>query len=313
MTTFDSRAYRGAEDLPPLVDFARRQMANRAPVLSYVHPDDVTWQLYLATAESDHIRLWFDAAGLAAYAIFEAPLHSHFDVRIGAQDVDALTIEILGWIETCRRDSYRPGETIPVAYASLGTNTVATECLESDTPRAVILEQRGWTPTDHHAVRYRRSLAAHIDVPVPDGYRARHVTEADIEARAELHRLAWNVWGPSQFSANRLRRLRATPEYREDLDVVIESSDGTLVSYCIAWADHATGIATFEPVGTREDHTGGGLGRATVMEGLRRLRETGMRTALIGTSSVNRRALRLFPACGFEFVERNVSWVKTVI
>ena len=113
MTTFESRAYRGAEDLPLLVEFARRQMASRAPALTYVHPGDVTWQLYLSTTESEHIRLWFDVAGLAAYAIFEAPLHSHFDIRVDSGASQALTVEILDWTEQSRRQpnhpAFRPG------------------------------------------------------------------------------------------------------------------------------------------------------------------------------------------------------------
>lgn len=144
------------------------------------------------------------------------------------------------------------------------------------------------------------------------GYRVRHATEADLEERAELHRDAWSAWGESAFSVNRYRRLRAAPVYREELDIVVEAPDGPLVSYCICWVDEATGVGVFEPVGTRPEYTGRGLGRAAIHEGLRRLRDLGMHTALIGTASVNEPALALYPSCGFEFVEKEVYWVRAV-
>lgn len=316
MTIYSSRSYRGAGDLGCLVKFAGQRTVECLPGLSYYHPGDVSWQLYLATAEMDYedIRLWFDGGHLVAFAIFEPPLHSGFDLSNEAADDGTLFDEVLDWIESRRRAVFKPDETVPIAYGSLGTSTVSTNCLESDHRRIAALQRRGYVPTTLHDVRYQRSLAGEIATPqLPRGYRVRHAVESDIEVRAELHREAWNVWGPSKFSPNRYRRLRAAPGYREEFDIVVESGDGQLVSYCLGWVDEPSGIGLFEPVGTRAAFTGRGLGRAAIHEGLRRMRKSGIHTARIGTSSVNGPALRLYPACGFTFVERADAWAKAVL
>ena len=316
MTTIVSRPFTGSDDLALLIDFARQQTIARAPALAYMHPGDVAWQLYLATSPVafECIHLWFEDGTLAGYAIFEPPLHSAFDLRNDRAAESGLLEKIIAWIEARRRGAYRPDEEIPIAYSSLGPGTVSTTCLESDLDRAEALKRHGFVRTELHGVRYRRSLREPIpEVPLPAGYRVRHATDADIEARAELHREAWSVWGPSRFSANRYRRLRETPGYRQELDIVVERAEGQLVSYCICWADEASGVGIFEPVGTSPDHTGRGLSRVAIHEGLRRMRALGLHTALIGTSSVNVRALALYPSCGFSFVEREDFWAKPVL
>ena len=93
---------------------------------------------------------------------------------------------------------------------------------------------------------------------------------------------------------------------------MVEGEDGRLLSYCVCWFDADNGIGHFEPVGTRPEVTGKGLGRAVVMEGLRRFKARGAHTALIGTASVNASALRTYVACGFEFVEREHYYSKRV-
>jgi len=48
------------------------------------------------------------------------------------------------------------------------------------------------------------------------------------------------------------------------------------------------------------------------MEGLRRLKERGAHTALIGTASVNEPALRTYAACGFKLVERQYYYSRLI-
>ena len=311
MTDFVSRPYAGEADLPLLIEFARRATIARAPGDTYLHPGDVVWQLYPATGAAwfENIELWFDAAGLAGYALFEPPLSAQFDLRPGIGYGGEPFAAMLAWAE--QRRGAAPAVQIPKAYAMLGDTTLATICLESDLERIAALESHGFEQTERHNVRYRRDLAGPVVVPpLPPGYTVRHATDADVEERAELHRDAWSVWGNSTFSAGRYRRLRAAPVYDEQLDIVVEAPDGQLVSYCISWQDRASGIATFEPVGTRPAYTGRGLARAAIHEALVRLQQRGMRTALIGTASVNAPALALYPSCGFAFVEKESYWVK---
>jgi len=313
---FSSRPYT-ATDLHAVVRFAQACTAVRLPGLTYWNAGDVPWQLGVFPAATDFarlVRLWEATPGeVVALAIFEPPLNFEFDVLPGLAGRSGIEDEILAWAESLRRQSLGAEGEIPKAYEMLGMDTLSTTCLDSDAPRIAFLEAHAYTAVERHAVRYARRLAEAISSPaMPAGMRVRHATDSDIEARAELHRDAWSVWGPSAFSAGRYRRLRQAPIYDEELDIVLEDADGRLLSYCIAWFDASNGIGHFEPVGTRPAFAGQGLARAVVTEGLRRLRALGAHTALIGTASVNAPALRTYAACGFELVDRQRYWSRSI-
>lgn len=314
MTLYSSRPCTAA-DLGLLSDFATRCTAARLPGLTYWNVGDFAWQLGVfprATDFSGTVRLWQDGGGrVAALAIFEPPLNFEFDLDPSLGFDSDVPGEVIAWAEARRRESLGSEGEVPKAYSMFDTGSITTTALDSDAGRTAFLSGRGYEPSERHSVRYSRSLDAPVQAPqLSPGMRVRHAEQRDIEARAELHRDAWSVWGKSAFSAGRYRRLRETAAYDETLDIVAEGADGRLLSYCIAWFDGANGIGHFEPVGTRPALTGRGLGRAVVLEGLRRLRERGAHTALIGTASVNAPALRTYAACGFELVERQHYWTK---
>lgn len=304
----------GAADLALIFEFTRQNIAARLPGRSPWHPGDIAWQLTAIEPRplAANVRLWDDANGLAGVAIYEPPLNVTFDIRADIAADDTLAAAILQWAEARRRKLLeRPGEDVPIAYAMLGAHTLATQVADSDTACIATLQRLGYTRAERGNVRYQRDLALPTpEAAIPAGMRLRHVTDADLEARIDLHRDAWSVWGQSRANVPDYRLLRASPVYDETLDIVLEDADRRFVSYCICWADAATGVATFEPVGVRRASTGRGFGRAVIHEGWRRLRAMGMHTALVGTASVNERAKRLYPACGFELVDGEHYYVK---
>jgi ribosomal protein S18 acetylase RimI-like enzyme len=312
--SFASRAYAGSADLDQLIDFAQKATGARFPRSTYMKGGDVVWMMFTPGFDpAANIRLWFDDDGLVAYAWFEPPLNMDFDIRPGVSSVDSLADEILRWAEERRRSLGRPGnEQIPKAYAMLGENTVSTKALESDQQRIALLLRSGYARTDRFHVLYSRSL---VEAPIaqPDldaGLRLRHATDDDLDARVDVHRDAWSVWGNSKVTVETYSRLRSAPLYDPELDVVLENSNGKFLSYCIGWLDSANGIGHFEPVGCRPDFTGRGYARAVTIEGLRRMQARGLHTALVGTESVNQRARVLYPSCGFVEVDRAHYYVK---
>lgn len=313
MTMFSSRLFTGQSDLDLIAQFSREMAKRRLPGVTYLHPGDVAWQLYLATTPAwfENIRLWFTGDRLVAWAIFEPPLTAEMDVNADFAS-DELFDGVTGWLMEKRRELLETSSEIPIAYSMIDEDGLSVTSLESDSRRNEYFASRGWQPTDRHNVKYRRSLLEPmVFAELPPGYTVRNVTEADIEPRAKLHREAWSVWGPSKFSASRYNRLRQQPLYNEQFDIVTVAPDGRLLSSCLGWVDVDAGFGHFEPVGTRPDLAGRGFGRAAIIEGLWRMQALGLHTAYIGTASVNERALRLYPACGFTFVERDVYWWKS--
>ncbi len=314
MNPFASRACTGAADLDLLIEFARNATGARWPCSTYMKAGDVVWMFFTPGFDPcANIQLWFDDGGLAAYAWFEPPLHVDFDLRADRSQDDSLADEILRWAEERRRNLAQVGgEAIPKAYAMLGKSTLSTAALNSDHDRISMLERRGYAKVDRHGICYSRSLVATPIAPpeLPAGLRLRHATDGDLEARADVHRDAWSVWGRSSVTAQTYRRLRAAPVYDPELDVVLEDAAGRFLGYCIGWLDATNGIGHFEPVGCRPNFTGRGCARAVTVEGMRRMQARGVHTALAGTASVNERARKLYPSCGFAEVDRTYFYVK---
>jgi ribosomal protein S18 acetylase RimI-like enzyme len=74
------------------------------------------------------------------------------------------------------------------------------------------------------------------------------------------------------------------PNVDLSLKVAVVSPDGNFVSYCGMWYDPEAGYAVIEPVATDPDYRKMGLGKAAVLEGIRRVGELGAKTALVGSS-----------------------------
>jgi ribosomal protein S18 acetylase RimI-like enzyme len=307
MKAFSSRTFSGAADLELLIKFAQHTTGARWPRSTYMKAGDVVWAFCESKPGDANIQLWSDGAGLAAYAVFGPPLSADFDIRPDRSPDDPLADEILRWAEERRRSLGRLGkEAIPKAYSMLGADTISTTALNSDQQRISLLERSGYTRTDRFRVLYSRSL---VEAPIAQlelgaGLRLRHATDDDLDARVDVHRDAWSVWGRSKITVENYRRLRSAPQYDPELDIVLEDASGRFLSYCIGWMDTSNGIGHFEPVGCRPNLTGRGYARAVTIEGLRRMQARGMHTALVGTESVNQRARVLYPSCGFVEVDR---------
>lgn len=310
MISYSSRPFAGLPDIPPLLDFARAGTRARPPGLAYWHVGDITWQLH-DLGPTDDVRLWEDSRGLAGFAAFEPPTVAQFGLRPGIPPGGPLFAEMLTWAEGRRRESLSDNEPVPVAYAMLGERTLATTAFDDDTGHIKALRARGYEQVERFGYHYARSLDDPIPPPeLPPGMRLRHATEADLDARIDLHRDAWSLWGPSGATVEAYQQLRTAPTYDEELDIVLEDADGRLVSYCICWADRENGIGEFEPVGTRPSHAGRGLGKQVLYEGFRRLRARGLHTAIVGTASVNERAAALYTSVGFDLAGLDHFWVK---
>lgn len=68
-----------------------------------------------------------------------------------------------------------------------------------------------------------------------------------------------------------------------DLKIAVIAPDGNFVSYCGMWYDKDAGFAVVEPVATDPDYRKMGLGKAAVLEGIRRVRELGAKKVIVGS------------------------------
>jgi len=320
--TIRSRLFTRA-DLAVLLEFISAVAAARAQSV-YLMTSDVAWRLP-GSAPKDNVRLWFDDAGLAGYVWFEPATAMEFDVRDDLGFGHPCVREMLEWSESRRRE-YPPAypRFIDLESMEAWTNEImqprapqsddglclTTMAFEHDASRVAFLEANGFRATRHFMPDYRRNLENPIpSSTLPDGMRLRHVTDADLDERVAVHRASWLR---STWSSDTYRKIRSNPVYDAELDIVLETPDGTFASYCICWLDRKTGVGSYEPVGTRADWRGRGVGREIIYEGFRRLRAKGMRAARVGTAGFNGPAQALYESCGFERIGTCRTFLKVV-
>jgi GNAT superfamily N-acetyltransferase len=73
------------------------------------------------------------------------------------------------------------------------------------------------------------------------------------------------------------------PNVDLNLKVAVVAPDGNFAAYCGMWYDPEAGYAVIEPVATDPDYRKLGIGKAAVLEGIRRVGKLGAKTAIVGS------------------------------
>jgi len=95
------------------------------------------------------------------------------------------------------------------------------------------------------------------------------------------------------------------PNVDLNLKVAVVSPDGNFAAYCGMWYDPEAGYAVIEPVATDPDYRKMGLGKAAVLEGIRRVEKLGAKTALVGSSQ------QFYYSIGLRPFTTTTMWKKT--
>ncbi|HEX3076855.1 MAG TPA: GNAT family N-acetyltransferase [Lachnospiraceae bacterium] len=130
------------------------------------------------------------------------------------------------------------------------------------------------------------------DYSLPEGF---HITS--MKDTFDLYQYRRVLWKGFNHELNGEGECNLTKEDEEEakaemirpnvdlnLKVAVVAPDGNFVSYCGMWYDPNAGYAVIEPVATDPDYRKLGLGKAAVLEGVRRVGELGARIALVGSS-----------------------------
>ncbi len=166
--------------------------------------------------------------------------------------------------------------------------TLDTACFEDDAWRLAVLEQHGFVVQPVYTLTFSRPLAEPIGEPLlPAGFHIRCATgEQEAEALTALHRAAF---GTEHMTVEERLAMMRVPEYDPALDLIAVAPDGSLAGYCFCSISHEEGscLGHTDPVATHPRFQRLGLARALMLTGLRKLKERGAETAMLGTSSEN--------------------------
>ncbi len=88
------------------------------------------------------------------------------------------------------------------------------------------------------------------------------------------------VWNPNDADLGFCEQ----PAHDMSLKVAVVAPDGNFAAFCGMWYDCDAGFAVIEPVATDPDYRLRGLGRAVVLEGIRRVEERGAKKIYVGST-----------------------------
>ena len=244
------------------------------------------------------IALWEDdVRSLAGFAVVDLVYNNlFFEIVPEARD-SSIAIEAIEWAAGWLRR---------VARSVDPDLSLDTTCFEDDAWRLAVLEQHGFVVQPVRALTFCRSLSEPIGEPLlPADFYIRSATgELEAEALTALHRAAF---GTEHMTVEERLAMMRVPGYDRALDLIAVAPDGSLAGYCFCSISHEQGSSRghTDPVATHPDFQRLGLARALMLTGLRKLRERGAETAMLGTSSENTAMQQAAQSAGF-----HLAWSK---
>jgi len=303
------RGYRDTQDLAAMLDvLVNGRKADNGSY--YVHVGDLKWWLYYPPLEGafwDHIHLWDDPkreGRLLGWALI-SPDWVGFDVYVqpelrGSDLAEAMYI----WAEE---------QAMGIAREKGKSTIYMLWGMHDDDVLARHFRQREYRLRRGY-VHFMRELDDTLSIGnVPEGFVVRACQgEAELTAKAKAQ---YGAFGSSAAFADyeqRYRNFMRSPVYDPELDIVAVAQDGRIGAFCIVWPDPVNKVGLFEPVGTHPDFQRKGLGKAVMLEGLRRLKQLGMKNAIVSTFEDNLGGIKFYKAMGFQTVFRLGTYEKDV-
>lgn len=256
---------------------------------------------YHPALDSDHMhlwRIWEDDGEMVAF--------THYEWRMGEgffqfhPEYRHLRDEMLDYAEEFLTGvSSKDGRKFLLAYVN-----------DYDAPMIHLLQNRGFQK-DPEETRpcYRYEIPNPFpEIELPEGFRLTSLAEECDWGK--VHRVMWRGFnhpgeppGGEEELISR-QKMFDTPKARRDLKVAIKAPNGDFVAFCGMFCEEKNQFAYVEPVATDPDYRRLGLGKAAVLEGIRRCADLGAKEAFVGSDQL------FYQAIGFQKVYNTECWVK---
>ena len=245
----------------------------------------------------ENIRLWMNENGrLIAWVVLQVPFWT-IDYCCNPEFNRELHPQILKWADEQARKIANTESGHPSWYVTVP---------EGQTDRIRDLEQAGFASQSNvgenswSQVLMKHSLQIPTGEFLPDGFHIRPLNGVDeVEAYVNIHR---SVFESRNMTIEWRKRTLERTEYIPELDLVVVAPHGELAAFCICWlAQDANGdiAGQIEPLGVLAEFRKLGLGRAILLEGLKRMHSKGAKSIYVQTESHRNAAFRLYESVGF--------------
>jgi len=270
------RAFRGGSDYEAVSEFliGLYQPENRdgnwlQPVweYAYTHP-------WFDEVSADKIGVWEDEGQIVGVATYELRLGEAF--LNTHRDYAHLKPEMLTYAEDHLSARGEDGKRRLKAYVA-----------DFDGAFGEVVGARAYKqhPDSHRPMSQFVIPSPFPAIGVPEGFRLKSL--ADDNDLRKMHRVLHRGFDhpgePPEDGIEGCKKMQSGPNYRKDLAIVAEAPTGDFAAYAGVWFDSVNRFGYVEPVATDPDYRRRGLGRACVLEAIRRCGELGATVAYVGT------------------------------
>jgi GNAT superfamily N-acetyltransferase len=181
---------------------------------------------------------------------------------------------------------------------------------DNDLPFLELVQARGYKK-DANAARplYRFDIPTSFPaIALADGFRLTSLAEECDWAK--VHQVMWRGFDHgddvpmTEDEFDDRRKMFDTPKARRDLKIAVVAPNGEFAAFCGMFFDEAGKFAYVEPVATDPRYRRLGLGRAAVLEGIRRCGLLGATIAYVGSDQP------FYQSFGFRKVFNSECWVN---
>ncbi len=298
--TIKFRNYNGQDDYVRIDEFLIEHHQPNNADGNWIEP---MWEYMHAHGLLDHsslgkIRIWEEDAKIVAVAHYEWSLgEAFFQFHPAYKN---LKEEMLNYAEqNLFGHSSKDGRKYLAAYIN-----------DYDEDFVALAKSRGY---ENNAEGTRPVYKFEIpnpfpEIKLPEGFQLTSLAE---ECNwVKVNRMLWrgfNHEGEPPASVEDIedrRRMFDTPKARRDLKIAVKAPNGDFASFCGMFYEPDNRFAYVEPVATDPDYRRMGLGKAAVLEGIRRCGMLGATVAYVGND------LLIYQAVGFKKVYNSECWLK---
>lgn len=242
---------------------------------TYARWDWMATHGYLDKSAVRKIGLWEAEGELVGVATFDCQLGDAFCLTLPEYSFQKEEMLLYATENLAKEGDFRvviSDHDLAFQDIAAGLGFIATQKKESD---AIFYLERSSTAYD-----------------LPTGF---HITS--LQETYDLYQYRRVLWkgfnhelnGEGEFLFSEAVKQEAELEMKRphvdlSLKVAVVAPDGNFVSYCGMWYEPKAGFAVIEPVATDPDYRRMGLGKAAVLEGIRRVGALGAKAALVGSS-----------------------------
>ncbi len=179
------------------------------------------------------------------------------------------------------------------------------------------LKKNGFSDASEEEIIFEFDFGGELDPPRNlDGVSIRELNEDDeleVESRAKVQGSAFSGKDLDSVGAWGIRNIQRMVDFRRctgGSDLVVLNQSGTVVSFAAFDLYKKILIGEFDPIGTLPGYQRKGLAKAVILDGLRRMKKSGMKKAMVRTHVDVIPAIKTYESIGFKKVDRAISYGK---